>query len=255
MYEIGLKLWSTNKNYIEDVKKLFTEKLFDYIELYTVPNSYNEHIDLWKNIEIPFIIHAPHFREGMNLAKKENYAQNTKLTEETIKWADTLNSETIIFHPGIDGDIKATTEQFNKLFDPRMLVENKPYYALDDDLICNGYSPKEIEYILANTNIGFCLDLGHAIYAANAKNNGDYINYLKAFIKLKPTLFHLSDGDIKGNFDCHDHFGQGSFDIKLLLDLLPKNQINKITIETKKDSLDNLDCFRSDIQYLRKITG
>ena len=40
MYKLGLKLWSINTDvYYEEAKKLYEKKLFDYIELYVVPNS------------------------------------------------------------------------------------------------------------------------------------------------------------------------------------------------------------------------
>lgn len=68
---LGLKIWSTNTNYLKDAIKLFDKGYYKYIELFVLPGSYRHYIKFWKDLRIPFIIHAPHYREGMNLADKE----------------------------------------------------------------------------------------------------------------------------------------------------------------------------------------
>lgn len=59
MFRYGLKLFSTNANYVAEAERLYKENIYDYIELYAEPNSYKKFIQLWKNLEIPYVIHAP----------------------------------------------------------------------------------------------------------------------------------------------------------------------------------------------------
>ena len=252
MYKFGLKLWSTNKQYIKPALELFEKGIFSYIELFSVPNSFKECINLWKPLNIPFVIHAPHTHVGLNLAKKDQFKKNILLAQEAQCYADALNTDTIIFHPGVNGDIQETIRQLNIIDDNRILIENKPYYTINNNRICNGHSPKEIESILQSTNVGFCLDLGHAIYSANAKKI-DGISYIKSFMQLSPIMFHLTDGNYYGTYDDHAHFGTGSFDLKKILKMLPKQ--NLITIETVKDNIDNLSDFAKDIRFLKKLIG
>lgn len=248
MHKLGLKLWSTNRNYVEEAVQLFKNNAFQYIELYIVPGSYTEYIEMWLNTDIPFAIHAPHFRHGMNLARKDNFSKNLALADETLKFADMLKAEVIIFHPGIAGNIKETVFHLNLIDDNRIIVENKPYFALNDGLICNGISPEEIRYILENTNTGFCLDIGHAFCSANAQKVQP-MKFLKEFISLNPKMYHLTDGEADGIYDRHYHFGQGNFDINEILELIPGNSL--ITIETIKNFRENLSDFDKDISYLR----
>ena len=56
MYKFGLKLWSINKNYIDTAKKLYDENIYDYIELYAIPSSFDEYAHIWKSLNIPYII-------------------------------------------------------------------------------------------------------------------------------------------------------------------------------------------------------
>ena len=40
MYKLGLKLWSTNTtDYFLEAIRLFDQKVYEYIELYVVPNT------------------------------------------------------------------------------------------------------------------------------------------------------------------------------------------------------------------------
>lgn len=248
MYKLGLKLWSINKNYIKPAQKLYEKKLFDYIELFAVPNSYNEYINLWKSLDIPYVIHAPHFTVGLNLAKKEMLNSNLLLAAEAIKYADKLAAKFIIFHPGIDGDLNQTVFQLNKINDPRILIENKPYFTNDKKFICNGYSPQDIEFVLKMTNLGFCFDIGHAICSANAQNIEPF-DYLLKFNNLKPKMYHLSDG--KGLMDDHLHLGAGMFDLGKIINFILPNSL--ISLETEKKFSDNLDDFEQDIWYFRNL--
>ena len=86
-FQLGLKLHSTNTDLISDAIALWKEDIFQYIELYIIPNSYVSTIEMWKNCQIPFIIHAPHSFHGINLAIASQRVQNCKLFEETQKFA------------------------------------------------------------------------------------------------------------------------------------------------------------------------
>ena len=250
MFRYGLKLFSTNANYVAEAVRLYKENIYDYIELYTEPNSYKKFIQLWKNLEIPYVIHAPHFRNGLNLAKAGHAENNIVLLKETQAFADALSAETIIVHPGIAGDIHETSRQLNNINDCRIIIENKPYYALNDDLVCNGSSPEEIKKIIEETGSGFCFDIGHAIYSANAIKVDPW-KYINMFLDLKPKMFHLTDGDFNSVYDKHDHFGKGSFDLKKIISYIPSKTI--ITLEIEKKYKDNLKDFEQDVLYLKRL--
>ncbi len=249
-HKFGLKLWSTNRNYLVEAKKLYDKKIFDYIELYVIPGSCDGYLKLWKDLEIPYVLHAPHFRDGVNLAKKERENDNKKLIGEAQRFADKLGADKIIVHPGIDGDINETARQLKNICDNRILVENKPYHAIGSDLICNGTTPEEIKLVMNEAKVGFCLDIGHAICSAKAHGE-EYLSYLREFIALKPAIYHLTDGDVNQFRDEHRHIGQGNYDMGAILKMIPAEAM--ITIETNKDSNDNLSDFKKDIEVLKVL--
>lgn len=252
MNSYGLKLWSTNKGLIKEAIELYSEKYCDYIELYALNDTYETTISHWKKLDIPFTVHAPHFGNGLNLSKKELSVSNKKILDESKKFADALDADYIIIHPGVEGDVNETIRQIKENYDSRMIIENKPYLGLLNDMVCVGKTVEEIKLIMDKCSIGFCLDIGHAICSANFQKK-NYLEYLQDYIALSPTMYHLTDGDLKSNYDSHLHYGEGSYPLNEIASIIPKN--SKITNEAKKNSTKELSDFRDDMKIIKKIFG
>lgn len=254
MYKLGLKLWSVNTDaYYEEAIRLYQQGIYDYIELYVVPGTL-AHLPKWQDLQIPFIIHAPHFAHGFNLAKAEKKDSNRQIFDEVKKFADALNAKYIIIHGGIDGNIEETARQLAALQEPRALIENKPYIALPNRMggnFCRGYNPAEIKLVKDVAGCGFCLDFGHAICAANSLTKEVYA-YIEDFFALQPDMYHLTDvKDITSPYDAHPHLGEGQLDLKRILHLIPAGK--NITVETDKNSKTSLDDFKKDMQCLKSL--
>ena len=254
MYKRGLKLWSINTDYyFDEAIKLYNDGVYDYIELYIVPDTIDT-LPKWKTLKIPFIIHNPHFAQGFNLAKREKEQRNREIYEQTKQFADELNAKFIIFHGGIDGDIRETAIQLAFFNEPRALIENKPFVALPNRLggeFCRGYNIDEIKLVMDTASCGFCLDFGHAVCAANSLGINVY-DYCKQFLSLNPTMFHLTDlNDITSPYDSHLHLGTGQLDFKVIFDMIPNNSL--VTFETIKDVKENLNDFVEDMEWLKNF--
>ncbi len=200
---------------------------------------------------IPFIIHNAHFAQGFNLAKQEKTERNREIYEQTKQFADELNAEYIIFHGGIDGDIRETAIQLALFNEPRAIIENKPFVALPGTMggkFCRGYNIDEIKLVMDTAGCGFCLDFGHAICAANSLKL-DVYKYCNDFLQLKPNMYHLTDlKDITSPYDSHLHLGTGQLDFNKIFTMIPNNSY--ITFETIKSSKENLDDFAQDMKFI-----
>lgn len=255
MYKIGLKLWSINTDfYLKEAEKLYAQNVYDYIELYVVPETL-ETLPLWKRLDIPFIIHNPHFAHGFNLAKKEKEESNIRIYHQVKKFADELNAKHIIFHGGIDGNAEETAAQLARFNEPRALIENKPFIALPNRMggnFCRGATYDELKTIIDTANCGFCFDIGHAICSANSQGKEPYA-FLQELMSLKPAMFHLSDvTDMMSPYDAHPHLGTGQLDIvRLKREIFPADAV--ISVETNKDSKENLDDFEKDTLWLKNL--
>ncbi len=251
MFKAGLKLWSTNGQYMNEAGRLVKEGCCDFVELYVIPGTPDEYLAGWRALDLPFTLHAPHFVHGVNLAEFSKARYNREVYEEVARWADALNAPRIVYHPGIGGDIRETARQLKTFNDSRILVENKPLIPpFRQDLRCNGATYEEIRLVLGETGLGFCLDVGHCFCTANSLG-AEPMNYLRRFFDFSPAYFHLSDNDAHSEIDGHQHFGAGTMPLKEILGLFPSDSM--VAIETQKDSPDNLDDFRRDVEYLNRF--
>jgi len=251
MFKIGLKLWSNNENYVPHAKRLYEKKVYDYIELYIVPNTHEKYIKIWRDLEIPFIIHCTHFMHGFNLAAPEKLQSNVKIFAKVKAFCDELHGKYIIFHPGIEGTLESSVEQINTIYDKRLLVENKPYISMLNDY-CRGSSYEELEIIINSCNVGFCLDIPHAINTAIHLEK-DYYIYPERLLTLSPKVIHISDGNIKTIHDKHLNIGEGDFNFLKIKKIITKaSNAEYITIETCKNC-DDLNDFAIDIKRMKEI--
>lgn len=255
-YQIGLKLWSTNTGaYRDEAWRLHDEGVYDYIELYVVPDSLST-LSLWKELgPIPFVIHNPHSLHGFNLARVEHKARNLSIYEQSKRFADELNAPYIIFHGGIDGSAEECARQLASFHEERALIENKPFKALPsykEGEFCRGATLEELQQIIAATQCGFCFDIGHAVCSANFQGKEPY-SFLYELLALNPAMFHLSDiADMSTVYDSHLHLGTGQLDIeRLKKEVFPENAM--ISIETNKISQDSLEDFRKNGTWLNNV--
>lgn len=249
----GLKLWSVNTDhYLNEAKRLFDLGVYDYIELYVVPDT-TDTLSAWKTLNIPFIIHNAHFAHGFNLAKSENKARNKEIYEQSRLFADKLSAKYIIFHGGIDGDANETANQLASFKEQRALIENKPFVALPNRMggnFCRGATIDELKLIMDTASCGMCFDIGHAVCSANSQNIEPYA-FLKHLKTLSPVMYHLSDiNDMKSPYDAHPHLGTGNLDIKWVIDEI-FHEGAYVSVETNKDSKESLEDFKKDICYLK----
>lgn len=250
--KIGLKLWSINTDYYyEEAKRLYDLQVFDYIELYVVPDTLDS-IQKWKKLNIPFTLHAPHFAHKVNLALENNFSYNYEIFQQVNEFAKELNSKYIIVHGGIEGNIRETAKQFSRISSEmpnKYLIENKPYFApLGDNPKCRGFNFDEIKFVMNEADCGFCLDIGHSTCAANSLKISSY-EYLEKFLSLNPSCCHISGNLIDSEIDSHMHISQGNYDYKKILDMIG-NSVD-ISIETVKDSKFNLDDFVEDVKCIK----
>jgi deoxyribonuclease IV len=255
MPKIGLKLWSTNLHYLPAARELFRRQVFDYIELFVVPESTGT-IPAWQELPIPYVLHAPHSAVGLNPANPDHREQNLQLVRQVHDFCMALSPAWVIFHPGVDGDLKEVLLQFRSFGDhyPRLyqksVIENKPSQGLHGER-CRGDSPAEIRQLCQSTGLGFCLDFTHAIcYAHTAHLQWETLT--RDFLLCDPVMFHVCDG-YHAEQDAHQHLGAGELDLSTILGMLPPDGL--VTLETPKDSKNDLKDFEKDVEVFRKYAA
>lgn len=249
-FKIGLKLYSTNVSLIGEAKKCKEEGIFDYIELYIIPGSYEKTIDAWKNLDVPYVIHTPHSFHGVNLAQKDRWKTNLQFFNETRMFADDFDSDIIIVHGGNNGFFTETIRQIGLLNDRRIALENKPKMGIRNE-VCVGSSPDEF-HCAAEAGVlnGTVLDFVHANCASNSMGI-EVMELVSEFMMFKPKIFHLSDGESSSEKDTHFNFGKGNLNLHQFISMVPEGGL--ITIETPRDKFRGLSDFVCDVKYLHSM--
>jgi len=251
---LGLKLWSTNRHYVEPARDLFAQRIYDYIELFVVPGS-QDNCAMWEGLDIPFLLHAPHEMAGCNLACADAAGKNRELIAHVAFYHARLSPKYTILPPGMDGEIGETIRQltglrslYPQIFESA-LIENIPRVGLGGEHGV-GASPEEIRRIMDETNVGLCLDIGHVLCYAAADRRESFA-VLGEFYQLCPRVLHISDGALGATSDSHLHLGAGTYplaEIFARMSCAPE----MISIETGKSDPEKLDDFVSDARTLRE---
>ena len=255
VYDIGLKLGSVNTGgWRREARRLYEQGAFDYLELYAVPGTC-ETIPLWKELGIPVVVHAAHFKHGFNLALVEQEVSNRGIYDEMRRFADELEARHLIFHGGTFGCIEETARQMAALGDPRALIENKPAITRHEGNIleCRGSTVEEIRRVMEEVGCGFCLDIPHALCAANYHGVSQE-TMLREFSALHPAMYHLADMmEHTLLIDDHTLLGKGALDMGCYIpSFLPPGVT--ITIETNRTSQESLVEFEEELMVLRNLS-
>jgi endonuclease IV len=247
-------------DFVDQVLGLVRDGIFDFVQLQLLfmPNSYDEThaIVVEKMKNVPTVIHAPIYVPpryyGINTGDKTAFEDNVAKLKDSQKFADLLQAEIIVLHPGSgDGEeyLRETIRQFQMINDPRIAVENLPYNP--SGCVLQGSSPKDIKRIIDETGCKFCFDFAHAICAANSLWRDVYDDFAK-YNALQPDLYHLSDGDFSGIIDEHLHLGLGNYDTaKILKEFTPEDSM--IVLETRVSNPTTADLWVKDMQYIKNL--
>ena len=257
MRKFGFKIFSSNLQtapcYVRECAEFASKRDDMFVEMMVITDRPQSELyelkEILQNVEVRIHTVSPAF--GFDAGNKELEKQNRQKFEYTQFAADLFKSKSIVVHSGNGHGKKYLDETIRqiKLFnDKRIVVENLPYIDEGDDL--SGNTAEEIKYITEEAGCGFCFDFSHAICAANQLNI-DVDTQLKSLFDLKPTVYHMCDGDINGEQDLHLHFGEGNYPLKHFLNDFTADDAY-ITMETGEFSLHN-DLSIKDYEYLKSL--
>ncbi|MFW9975815.1 MAG: GNAT family N-acetyltransferase [Candidatus Thorarchaeota archaeon] len=250
-YEIGVKIFTTNKESFRKLRELHEKGVIDYIELYIVPEVVDtDSLSVLK--DLPIIFHAPNINHGFNLRDKDRIFDSSLNTIRNI--SNYLKVNTIIFHPGLESgkrDIKMIKETLLELKqDYDVILENMPKKPVrgQRNIIASNY--EEFREITTDIELKICVDIGHTICSANYYGENP-LEYLQKFINLRPFMIHIGDGDYSSQADIHKSLLEGNFPLIEILSLIHPN--SRITLETPKSDFILLSEDLMNLQILKNL--
>ena len=131
MRRFGLKLWSKdfvkNLDFVNTAEVKVKEGVFDYLELFALPLSFEETHKIIKDkfLGVKCVIHAPHGLQGLDISDKNEFFNNQKRIEDARRFADVLEAPFIVLHPGMNAGeefLEESIRQFKLFGDERLTV-------------------------------------------------------------------------------------------------------------------------------------
>jgi len=232
--ELGLKLWSTNTDLVFRARALVHEGIFSYLEITVVPGTTPRP---FADTGIPCVIHAPADRFGIDIALPEGAGAARDALAECSRWADALDAEHIILHPGSES-LDNAVAFLAGVNDTRICIENMPRAGLGGEHLI-GATKDELSALLGG-KFRFCLDLNHAVKAAAAEGV-EYHRFIRDLIPLSPVMFHLADGHSAVLTDEHLPIGTGDYDMGFLLQCITESPSQRVTLETPRMATHSLN--------------
>ncbi|MDR2794335.1 MAG: sugar phosphate isomerase/epimerase [Holosporaceae bacterium] len=239
-------------DFVDQILGLVKDGIYDFAQLIVLADSYAGAgaIIREKMLDIRTVIHAPFY--DVDMGNRDLPESNLGKLKDAQKFADLLYADIIIVHPGKgDGEeyLRETIRQFQLISDLRIAVENLPYNP--HGRVLHGSSPENIKRIIDETECKFCFDLAHAICAANSLGRNVYDDFAQ-YNALRPSLYHLSDGDFSATVDHHLHLGFGNYDIaKILREFIPEDAM--IVLETRHENATTADLWIKDMQCIKEL--
>jgi deoxyribonuclease-4 len=232
----------------EEANTLIDQELFHYIELMVDPSALNF---------LPFIkhdmvhaVHVPTEKYGVDIGDATKTEFTLKMIEHSLKIADDAGAAHVILHSGTSSeDIARST--LSKVKDDRIILENMPRVGIIRNENCLGYDFESMFQLVKDNNLGLCLDLGHAVKASIGLRR-DYKEIISGLLRLKPKMFHLSDGDLISEEDNHLNIGEGQYDFEYFKRCIEKSGTDLVSIETPRQNPNSLD---EDIKNIKALNS
>ena len=224
-------------------KKDFLDYFADKADFLEIQGLRSHNYDFIRKYKLPIVIHAEHHNQGSNPADP-NCMTNLESIKNAQRIAKTVNAKKIVFHPGHIRDYNCSKENainfIKKIDDNRILLENLG----DEHSLCK--KPEDMREFMEETGKAFIFDVAHAMINAN-RFKENQIDFIKKFLRLGPSHFHISGQMINELNDQHLALHECNIDWYEILKLFPKDA--EVTMEVSQD-IEKTD---KDLKMIRNI--
>ena len=236
--EIGLE---KTLEFIEDLG-------IEYAEL--VHQFPSEHItpDILESYSLKYSIHAPFMDVNIAALQDKSRANSIIQIKDSIDLANEIGAEAVVVHPGLasflvnkyflDDVYKVSNESIAEINDyscdlgVMTTIENMPAF---DGMIYQNIS--DLNDLVAGLQMGMTLDIGHGNHAGYSPDE-----------MIFDSIKHIHIHDNFGDDDAHLSLGEGSIDLKRIVNNLESKNYSGIYIIEVNDC----NSIKKSYEYMKK---
>lgn len=243
--KIGASTLSGFKDKLDDNFKYFESIGIEYAEiLHQFPNDHID-MDIFDNFSLKYSVHSPLL--NINIASLNESIRKASIQEikKSIDLANEINADTVVVHPGAipflgrdyaDKIYNLAIDAFKELKDygdeygVNPAIENMPTF--EGYMYTNIYDLAEI---MNELEMAMTLDIGHAAHSGYSSDDM-YFDCVK----------HMHIHDNNGDDDSHFALGEGSINIKDIINKYEKNNYDGIYVI----EVNEKDWINKSLEYL-----
>ena len=246
--KIGASTLAGIENELENVLEFIEDLGIEYAE---IVNQYPyEKIDMesLESFNLKYSVHAPFMDVNIAALQEKSRITSIKQIKESIDFANEINAEAVVVHPGLasflankyflDTVYELANESIKEIGDyGRNLgvlttIENMP--AFDGMLYQN---MNDLNELLVSLDMTMTLDIGHANHVGYSPDG-----------MIFDSIKHIHMHDNFGDDDAHLPFGEGSIDLKGIVNRLEEKNYDGIYIIEVNDT----ESIKKSYEYMKR---
>ena len=246
--KIGASTLAGIDNTLENTLEFIEGLGLDYAELVHQFPTENPDIEILESYNLKYSIHSPFMDVNIAALQDKSRLNSIKQIKESIDLANEIDAEAVVVHPGLapflankyflDKVYEFSNESIKELgrygedLGVLTTIENMPTF---EAMIY--YNLENLHETLASYDMHMTLDIGHA-------NHAGYPAEEMYFDSIK----HIHAHDNFGDDDAHLALGEGSIDLKCIINTLEKNNYDGIYIIEVND----FDSIKNSYEYMKE---
>ena len=233
---------------LEDTLEFIEDLGLEYAELVHQFPTENPDIELLESYNLKYSIHSPFMDVNIAALQEKSRQNSIDQIKSSIDLANEIDAETVVVHPGLatflankyfldkvynlaDESIRELGE-YGKDLGVMATIENMPTF---EAMIY--YNMEDLHQTLTSYDMHMTLDIGHA-------NHAGYPAEAMYFDSIK----HIHIHDNFGDEDAHLALGEGSIDLKCIVNTLENNNYKGIYIIEVND----FDSIKKSYEYMKE---
>ena len=244
--KIGASTLAGLKDKLEDSLEFMENLGLEYAEfLHQHPNEF-VNPEVFENYNLKYSIHAPFMDVNIASLQQKSRTNSIEQIKSSIDLANKIDAEAVVVHPGIitflgrnfeDEVYELANNSIKEIGDYAkdlgilVTIENMPNF---EGMIYKDMN--ELHELLTSLDMSMTLDIGHANHVGYAADEM-YFDSIK----------HIHAHDNFGDDDSHLALGEGSIDLKSIINNLERNNYDGIYIIEVNDK----DSIKKSFEYMK----
>lgn len=246
--KIGASTLAGMTNKLEENLEFIEDLGLDYAEIvHQFPHDKVD-VEIVESFNLKYSVHSPFMDVNIAALQEKSRINSIEQIKESIDLANEINAEAVVVHPGLasflankyylDTVYEYANESIKELGDygkdlgVMTTIENMPTF---DGMIYKDMN--DLHEMLVSLDMYMTLDIGHANHAGYAPDE-----------MIFDSIKHVHMHDNFGDDDAHLAFGEGSIDLKGIVNRLEEKNYNGIYIIEVNDN----DSIKKSYEYMKE---